>query len=167
MNLFECLLVLLQVFLSGHSQQPEFLPLTDQLTELWGVGFKVLQGNWDSRLHLQVAPPLWVERNQHRDQRGAFRDSSFTTKILNYALKTYLSAAVCWGRSSVLKPSCACRTLWHLQPLETFCLTHPWKPEGKKWSNAVAATILLDFGSKGQFHCIQARHQMVTACLLM
>lgn len=150
MNLFECLLVLLQVFLSGHSQQPEFLPLTDQLAELWGVGFKVLQGDWDSGLHLQVAPPLWVERSHHRDQRGTFQDSSLATKISNYALKTYLSAAVCWGRSSALRRSCACRTLWHVQPLETFYLTHPWKPEEKKWSNAGPATILPDLGSNRQ-----------------
>lgn len=64
-NLFECLLVLLQVFLSGHRQQPELLPLSDQLTELWGVGFKVLQGDGYSRLQLQSAPPLWMETHQH------------------------------------------------------------------------------------------------------
>lgn len=57
-NLFECLLVLFQTALSRHSQQPKFLPVTDQLTELWGLGVKVLQGNWCSRLQLQSAPPL-------------------------------------------------------------------------------------------------------------
>lgn len=70
-DLFECLLVLLQVFPSGHRQQPEFLPLNDQLTELWGVGFKVLQGDGRSRLQLQSAPPLWMETHQHSNLEWA------------------------------------------------------------------------------------------------
>lgn len=62
-NLLECLLVLFQMFLSRHSQEPEFLPLTDQLTELWGVGVEVLQGYWYSRLQLKSAPPLWMDKH--------------------------------------------------------------------------------------------------------
>lgn len=64
-NLFESLLVLFQTVLSRHSQEPKFLPLTDQLTELWGLGVEVLQGNRYRGLQLQSTPPLWMEKQQY------------------------------------------------------------------------------------------------------
>lgn len=67
-NLSERLLVLLQAGLSRHRQEPKFLPLTDQLTELWGLGVEVLQGNGYNRLQLQSAPPLWMEKQRHGSQ---------------------------------------------------------------------------------------------------
>lgn len=61
-DLFEHLLVLFQAVLSRHSQEPKFLPLTDQLTELWGLRVKVLKGDWYSRLQLHSTPSLWTKK---------------------------------------------------------------------------------------------------------
>lgn len=61
-DLSQSSLMLFQTFLSRYSQEPKFLPLTDQLTELWCVWVEVLQGYWYSGLHLLGAPSLWVEQ---------------------------------------------------------------------------------------------------------
>ena len=61
-DLSESLLMLFQTFLPRYSQKPKFLPLTDQLTELWCVRLEVPQGYWYSGLHLLVAPSLWIEK---------------------------------------------------------------------------------------------------------
>lgn len=78
-HLFECLLVLLQMFLPRYSQEPKLLPLADQLTELWSLGVKVLQGNRYSRLQLQSTPPLWMQRQQHRSLESAQASNSDKT----------------------------------------------------------------------------------------
>ena len=73
-NLFERLLMLLQMFLSRHSQEPELLPLTDQLTELWGLGVEVLQWYRHWRLHLQRAPSLWMSKKQQCSHESDNKD---------------------------------------------------------------------------------------------
>lgn len=54
--------MLFQAVLSRHSQEPKFLPLADQLTELWGLGVKVLQRDRYDRLQLHSAPSLWIKK---------------------------------------------------------------------------------------------------------
>lgn len=59
------MLLLFQTFLPRQSQEPKLLPVTNQLTELWGLGVEVLQGNGCNRLQPQSAPPPWMEIKPH------------------------------------------------------------------------------------------------------